>query len=190
MDEKFKEDIRNACETLKNGGIILYPTDTIWGLGCDATNEQAVKRIYEIKKRSDHKSMLMLLDDAGKLASYATVPDIALDLIEVSDKPLTIIYPEAKGIAAGLIADDKTIGIRITKEEFSRSLLQRFHKPIVSTSANISGNPSPRFYDEICEEIRQSVDYIVRYRRNDHTPASPSSIIKLGKNGEVEIIRK
>ena len=185
MNDKLKEEIRKIQEILKNGGIILYPTDTIWGLGCDATNAEAVKRIYEIKKRVDNKSMLVLLDDAGKIASYADVPAIALDLIEVADKPTTIIYPGAKRLAPGLIAEDGTIGIRITKEEFTR-----FNRPIVSTSANISGEPSPRFYEDISEEIRNAVDYIVDYRQNDHTPASPSSIIKLGLNGEIQIIRK
>lgn len=190
MNDKLKEEIRNTLEVLKNGGIILYPTDTIWGLGCDATNLEAVKRIYEIKKRADNKSMLVLLDDAGKLASYADVPDIALDLVEIADKPTTIIYPGAKRLAPNLIAEDGTVGIRITNEEFTKSLLFRYNKPIVSTSANISGEPSPRFFDEISEEVKNAVDYIVCYRQNDHKPASPSSIIKLGMGGEIEIIRK
>lgn len=190
MNDTLKEEIRKAQEVLKNGGVLLYPTDTIWGLGCDATNSEAVKRIYDIKKRSDHKSMLVLLDDPGKIASYADVPDIALDLIEVANKPTTIIYPGAKRLAPNLIAEDGSIGIRITEEEFTKSLLFRFNKPIVSTSANISGTPSPRFFDEISEEIKNAVDYIVRYRQNDHKPALPSSIIKLGIKGEIEIIRK
>lgn len=190
ITDKLKEELRNTQEILKNGGVILYPTDTIWGLGCDATNAEAVKRIYEIKKRADYKSMLVLLDDAGKIASYADVPDIALDLIEVADKPTTIIYPGAKRLAPNLIADDGTIGIRITKEEFTQSLLYRYNKPIVSTSANISGEPSPHFFDEISEEIKNAADYIVDYRRNDHKPTSPSSIIKLGMGGEIQIIRK
>ncbi len=190
MINKLKEEIRKTQEVLKNGGVILYPTDTIWGLGCDATNEEAVKRIYKIKKRSDHKSMLVLLEDAGKIASYADVPDIALDLIEVVDTPTTIIYPNAKRLASGLIAEDGTIGIRITHEEFTSSLLLRINRPLVSTSANISGEPSPRFYDEISEEIRNAVDYIVDYRRNDRHSSAPSSIIKLGMGGEIKIIRK
>ena len=190
MNEKLKEEIQKTREVLSKGGIILYPTDTIWGLGCNATNAEAVKRIYEIKKRADNKSMLVLLDDAGKIASYADVPDIALDLIEVADKPLTIIYPGAKKLASNLIAEDGTIGIRITGEEFTKSLISRFNTPLVSTSANISGKPSPRFFNEISEEICNAVDYIVDYRRNDHKPASPSSIIKLGMGGEIQIIRK
>ncbi len=144
MTDKLKEEIYQACEVLKKGGVILYPTDTIWGLGCDATNQEAVNRIYDIKQRADHKSMLVLLDDAGKIASYADVPDIALQLIEVCDKPTTIIYPNAHHLAENLIAEDRSIGIRITHEEFSKSLLYRFRKPIVSTSANISGQPTPR----------------------------------------------
>ena len=190
MNDKLKEEIRKTLGILKNGGVILYPTDTIWGLGCDATNPEAVKRIYDIKKRADNKSMLVLLDDAGKIASYADVPDIALDLIEVADKPTTIIYPGAKRLAPNLIAEDGTIGIRITREEFTRSLIFRYNKPIVSTSANLSGEPSPHFFGEISEEIKNAVDYIVDYRRNDHKPAAPSSIIKLGMGGEIQIIRK
>ncbi|MEG0795722.1 MAG: L-threonylcarbamoyladenylate synthase [Odoribacter sp.] len=190
MNDKLKEELRKTNEILRNGGVILYPTDTIWGLGCDATNEEAVKRIYDIKKRADNKSMLVLLDDAGKIGSYAHVPDIALDLIEVTDKPLTIIYPEAKGLARNLIAEDGSIGIRITSEEFTKSLLFRFHKPIVSTSANISGEPSPRFFDEISDEIKNAVDYVVDYRQQENKAATPSGIIKIGAKGEIQIIRK
>jgi L-threonylcarbamoyladenylate synthase len=190
MNDKLKEEIRKCLEVLKQGGIILYPTDTIWGLGCDATNMDAVKKIYDIKKRSDHKSMLVLLDDAGKIASYADVPDIALDLIEISNKPTTIIYPNAKRLAPNLIAEDGSIGIRITQELFTRSLLFRFNRPLVSTSANLTEQPSPRFFSEISQEIRDAVDYIVDYRREDQTPTHPSSILKLGINGEIQIIRK
>ena len=190
MNDTLKEEIRKSLEVLKQGGVILYPTDTLWGLGCDATNAEAVKRIYDIKKRADNKSMLVLLDDAGKIASYADVPEIAFDLIEVSDKPTTIIYPNAKRLATNLIAEDGSIGIRITREEFSRSLLFRFNRPIVSTSANLTGKPAPRYFEEISEEIRNAVDYIVNYRQGDRTPATPSSIIQLGVNGEIKIIRK
>lgn len=190
MNDKLKEEIRKADEVLKQGGVILYPTDTIWGLGCDATNEEAVKRIYEIKKRVESKSMLVLLDDAGKIASYADVPDIALDLIEVADKPTTIIYPGAKRLAPNLIGEEGTIGIRITNEEFSKALIFRFRKPIVSTSANVSGEPSPRFFEEISEEIRGAADYVVDFRRKETRGGVPSSIIKLGLGGQIEIIRK
>lgn len=190
MTDKLKEEVRKADEILRKGGIILYPTDTIWGIGCDATNEEAVKRIYEIKQRADSKSMLVLLDDAGKIASYADVPDIALDLIEAADKPVTIIYPGAQRLAPSLIGADQTIGIRITNEEFSKSLIYRFRKPVVSTSANISGQPSPHFFGEISDEIKAAVDHIVDFRQNETKDCAPSSIIKLGMGGEVEIIRK
>lgn len=190
MTDKIKEEVRKANEVLKNGGVILYPTDTIWGIGCDATNEEAVKRIYQIKQREDNKSMLVLLDDAGKIASYADVPDIALDLIEAADKPMTIIYPGAKRLAKNLIGQDQTIGIRITSEEFSKSLIFRFHKPIVSTSANISGQPSPQIFAEISEEIKNAVDHIVDFRQNEIKKCTPSSIIKIGMGSEIQIIRK
>lgn len=189
-DEKLKEEVRKACEILKNGGIILYPTDTIWGIGCDATNEVAVKRVYELKHREDSKAMLVLLDDVGKLASYVEVPDVAYELLEVNDKPMTIIYPNAKNLAKNLIAQDRTIGIRITSEIFTKSLLYRFRKPIVSTSANISGEPSPRCFAEISDAVKTAVDYVVGFRQEETTNSAPSSIIKLGVGGEIQIIRK
>lgn len=174
-DEKLKEEVRKACEILKNGGIILYPTDTIWGIGCDATNEVAVKRVYELKHREDSKAMLVLLDDVGKLASYVEVPDVAYELLEVNDKPMTIIYPNAKNLAKNLIAQDRTIGIRITSEIFTKSLLYRFRKPIVSTSANISGEPSPRCFAEISDAVKTAVDYVVDFRQEETTNPAPSS---------------
>lgn len=188
--ENMEEDLKKALDVLRNGGVILYPTDTIWGLGCDATNEEAVARIYRIKKRSDSKSMLVLMENINLLERYMEeVPRIAYDLIEVSDKPLTIIYPGAKNLAANLIAADGTIGIRITGESFTRQLIQRFRKPIVSTSANISGEASPATFAAISPEIREAVDYEVKYRQDELAPASPSSIIKLGVGGEIEILR-
>ena len=189
-DEKLKEEVRKACEVLKNGGIILYPTDTIWGIGCDATNELAVKRIYELKHREDNKAMLVLLDDVGKLASYVEVPDVAYELLEVNDKPMTIIYPNAKNLAKNLIAQDRTIGIRITSEVFTKALLYRFRKPIVSTSANISGEPSPKCFAEISDAVKSAVDYVVDFRQEETSNPAPSSIIKLGVGGEIQIIRK
>lgn len=189
-DEKLKEEVRKACEVLKNGGIILYPTDTIWGIGCDATNELAVKRIYELKHREDNKAMLVLLDDVGKLASYVEVPDVAYELLEVNDKPMTIIYPNAKNLAKNLIAQDRTIGIRITSEAFTKALLYRFRKPIVSTSANISGEPSPKCFAEISDAVKFVVDYVVDFRQEETSNPAPSSIIKLGVGGEIQIIRK
>jgi L-threonylcarbamoyladenylate synthase len=185
------EDIIKAVEVLKSGGIILYPTDTIWGIGCDATNEDAVQRIYEIKKREDSKSMLVLMENPALLERYIDeVPDVAWDLIEISTTPLTVIYPKAKNLAKNLIATDGSIGIRFTKETFSSQLIQRFRKPIVSTSANISGEKSPAFFNEISEEIKKQVDYIVVYRQSDLTPSKPSGIIKLGTGGKIDIIRK
>lgn len=184
-------DLKKAVEVLQNGGIILYPTDTIWGIGCDATNEKAVKKVYEIKKREDSKSMLVLMENINLLERYIEeIPEVAFDLIELSEKPVTIIYDGAKNIAQNLIASDGSIGIRITTEKFTQQLIQRFKKPIVSTSANISGEPSPANYSEISEEIKSAVDYIVEYRQDDFSKSVASSIIKLGKNGEVKVIRK
>lgn len=184
------EDLKKACEILQAGGIILYPTDTIWGIGCDATNEAAVRRVYELKHRTDNKAMLVLLDSEAKLNNYITeVPDIAWSLIEVADKPLTLIYPGARNLAPNLLGEDGSVGIRITKETFSHQLCERFRKPLVSTSANISGEPSPATFDEISDEIKQHVDYIVNYRQDDHTPSQPSNIIKLGLGGLVQVIR-
>lgn len=185
------KEISAAIETLKLGGIILYPTDTIWGLGCDATNNEAVARIYSIKKRKDEKSMLILLDDAGKLYDYVKqVPDIALNLIEVADKPLTLIYPGAQNLAENLIAEDGSIGIRIVKDEFCRKLIARFGKPVVSTSANISGMPWPPNFQKIDRSIVKLVDYVVKFRQKEDTRGKPSGIIKLGPSGEVLVIRE
>ncbi len=187
----MNEEILKALEVLHNGGLILYPTDTIWGIGCDATNTEAVKKIYQLKQREDCKSMLVLIDNAAKLNSYMDqVPEMAWDLIEFSTKPLTIIYPNAKNLAKNLIAEDKSIGIRISKEEFSNKLCQRFRKPVVSTSANISGQPSPACFNDISEEIKNSVDYIVNYRQEETINPAPSGIIKLGLGGEINIIRE
>ncbi len=185
------DDIKKALEVLKGGGVILYPTDTIWGIGCDATNEEAVQRIYEIKKREDSKSMLVLMENPALLDRYVEeVPEVAWDLVEITTTPLTVIYPGAKNLAKNLIAEDGSIGIRFTKEAFTSQLLQRFRRPLVSTSANISGEKSPAFFDEISEEIKSAVDYIVEYRQDDTTSSQPSSIIKLGPGGQIDIIRK
>ncbi len=184
------EDIKKAIEVLRSGGVILYPTDTIWGLGCDATNAEAVKRIYEIKAREETKSMLVLMDSSAKLQNYVEmVPEMAWELIEITTKPLTIIYPKGKNFAENLMNADGTIGIRITEESFSKKLCEMFKKPIVSTSANVSGKKSPMFFAEIEEEIKNKVDYIVSFRQDDKTPSNPSSIIKLGVKNEIEIIR-
>lgn len=187
----MNEDIKKAIEVLKEGGIILYPTDTIWGIGCDATNEEAVEKLYAIKQRDKSKSMLILLDNPVKLQTYIQeVPDIAWDLIDLTDKPLTIILDGAKNLATNLISNDGSIGIRITAEDFSRELCMRFRKPIVSTSANITGQPTPQSFNQIGPQILELVDYVVEYRQNEMSKQTPSSIIKLEANGNINIIRK
>lgn len=187
----MNEDIKKAFDVLIAGGLILYPTDTIWGIGCDATNEGAVRRVYELKKRIDSKALIVLVDNPIKLDFYIDgVPDIAWDLIEVADKPLTIVYDNARNVASNLIAEDGSLAIRVTKEKFSAELCKRFRKAIVSTSANVSGGPSPANFDEISEEIKSGVDYIVNYRQDDISKSKSSSIIKLGKTGEIKIIRE
>lgn len=193
-----KEDFQEALRVLRAGGIILYPTDTVWGIGCDATNEEAVQAIFRLKQRSDAKSMLCLLDAPGKLQGYVTVPDVAWDLLECTapdresnyqPRPLTIIYPDAKGVAPSLLAEDGSLGIRLTDEPFTKMLCTQLHRPLVSTSANISGHATPRFFCEIAKEIIDGVDYVCRFRQHDHTPTRPSQIIKVGRGGEIEIIR-
>lgn len=189
--ESFHEDVKQALEVLRKGGVILYPTDTIWGLGCDATNALAVKRIFDIKQRDDFKSMLILLENPNRISGYIDeMPEVAWDLIEFSEKPLTIIYDKAKNLANNLIAVDGSIGIRITREAFTCELLKRFRKPIVSTSANISGNPSPDCFDEIPVAIKSQVDYVVNYRQDEKRNPVPSSIIKLGATGLIKILRE
>lgn len=187
----YKEDIEKACKVMYEGGIILYPTDTIWGIGCDATNEEAVKKVYEIKKRIDSKALIVLVDSPAKVNSHVSaMPEVAWDLIELTTKPLTIIYDNARDLATNLLAEDGSVGIRVTDEPFSKDLCFRFKKPIVSTSANISGEPSPQNFGEVSDEIKSAVDYIVKYRQDDMEKAKPSSIIKLGNGGEIKIIRQ
>lgn len=187
----LSEEIKKAKNVLYQGGIILYPTDTIWGIGCDATNEKAVQKIYEIKRRAESKSMLVLVDSFPKLSYYLReVPDLAYDLTDLSEKPLTIIYEGARNLASNLIAEDGSIGIRITTESFSKGLCQTFRKAIVSTSANRAGEPSPRCFQEISEEILKAVDYVVDYRQEETEAHSASSIIKLGLHGDIKIIRE
>lgn len=191
MHQEMIEDIKKACQVMNEGGVILYPTDTIWGIGCDATNEEAVRRVYDIKQRSDSKAMLVLVDSAVKVDFYVQdVPEVAWDLIEVADKPLTIIYSGARNLAPNLIAEDGSVGIRVTNEEFSKRLCQQFRKAIVSTSANISGQPSPGNFSEITEELKSLVDYVVEYRQDEMGHPKPSSIIKLDKGGVIKIIRE
>lgn len=183
-------DMAQAVKVLKQGGVILYPTDTIWGIGCDATNPEAVKRIYEIKQRSDSKALIVLANSDAMIANYvANPPEIAWNVIELATKPTTIIFDQGRNLAPNLLASDGSIGFRLTKEAFSNQLCFHLRKPIVSTSANISGQPSPKTFRDISDEIRNQVDYIVSYRQNDHTSSLPSSIIKLGNAGDVKIIR-
>lgn len=187
----MNEEIKKACQVLAEGGVILYPTDTIWGIGCDATNAEAVKRVYDIKRRQDSKAMLVLVDSPVKVDFYVKdVPDIAWDLIELADKPMTIIYDGARNLAENLLAEDGSVGIRVTGEAFSKRLCQQFRKAIVSTSANISGEPSPACFADISEEVKQAVDYIVDFRRDEPAGAKPSGIIKLEAGGVFKIIRK
>lgn len=184
-------DVRQALEVLQRGGIILYPTDTVWGIGCDATNAEAVERIYAIKQRADSKALITLVDSPAKIQAHvAEMPDVAWDLIDVAVKPLTIIYDGARHLAPNLLAEDGSIAMRVTNEAFSKQLCMRFKKPIVSTSANISGAPTPATFAQIDEQIKQAVDYICQTRQEETTPAVPSSIIKLGVGGEIKIIRE
>lgn len=198
-----KEDIQAALKVLREGGIIVYPTDTVWGLGCDATNAEAVKRLYALKEREDSKSMLVLLDSPAKLNYYvADVPEAAWALLEASDysehsdyseysdqKPLTIIYPGARNMASNLIAEDGSVGIRITHEPFSKALCEQLRHPLVSTSANISGHPTARFFHEIEQVVLDRADYVCQFRREDDVPCEPSSIIKVNTDGTFRIIR-
>lgn len=187
----LQDDIKKAFEVLRDGGVILYPTDTVWGIGCDATNAEAVRRVYDIKKREDSKALLVLVDSPVKVDFYVRdVPEVAWDLIELSEKPLTIIYDNARNLASNLVAEDGSIGIRVTNEDFSRSLCQRFRKAIVSTSANISGQPTPSNFSEISEDVKSQVDYIVGYRQDDMNHPKPSSILKLGEGAEIKVIRE
>lgn len=185
------DEAKRAIEVMRKGGVILYPTDTVWGIGCDATNEEAVKRIYEIKKRVDNKAMLLLVDSPDRIVRYvAKIPAVAWDLIDLTTKPLTIIYDGARNLAPNLLAEDGSVGIRVTSELFSKELCYRFQKAVVSTSANISGEPTPRFFAEISPEIIEAVDYVVNYKQLDKGKPKPSSIIKLSENGVVTIIRE
>ncbi len=187
----LQDEVKKAVEVMKNGGVILYPTDTVWGIGCDATNPDAVKKVYEIKRRDDSKALICLVDSEARLSRYVrNVADVTWDMIELATKPLTIIFDKANGLAPNLLADDGSVGIRITKEEFSKELCFRFQKPIVSTSANISGEPTAQTFDEISDEIKNSVDYVVRYNQRCKEKHQPSSIVKIDENGKFQIIRE
>ena len=187
----LQDEIKKAVEVLRKGGVILCPTDTVWGIGCDATNAEAVKRVYEIKKRADSKALICLVDSESRLCRYVrNVADVTWDMIELSTKPLTVIFDNATGLAENLLAEDGSVGIRVTREEFSKELCYRFQKPIVSTSANISGEPTAMTFDEIDDEIKNAVDYVVRYNQRCKEKHMPSSIIKISASGEFTIIRE
>lgn len=186
----MRDVLKTALEVLRNGGLILYPTDTIWGIGCDATNPEAVEKIIDLKGRSSDKSMIVLLDNPGRLTSYLReVPEVAYDLIEYSDKPLTIVYDNARNLAPNVIAEDGSVGIRIVRHSFCEQLIQRFRKPIVSTSANLSGQASPRNFQEVEAEIRSGVQYVVPLEQQKSEDAVASRIIKLGPSGQYHLIR-
>ncbi|MEI3797420.1 MULTISPECIES: L-threonylcarbamoyladenylate synthase [unclassified Chitinophaga] len=186
----FEDDISAAMPVLRTGGLILYPTDTIWGIGCDATDETAVQKIYALKKRSESKSLVVLLADAKDLLHYVANPrpDMA-DIIAGFTRPTTVIYEGALGLAPNVISEDGSIAIRIVKDPFCRHLIKRLRKPLVSTSANISGEPSPASFREVSANIRNGVDYVVKYRQNDETTSAASRIIRINKDGSIVIIR-
>lgn len=182
--------IAEALEVLKRGGVILYPTDTVWGIGCDATNEAAVARVFEIKRRSEAKSLVLLACDLDMIAKHIKeIPNIAIDLVEVNDAPMTIIYPSAQYLAPNVVAEDGSVGIRIPLNDFCVKLVRKLRRPLVSTSANISGEETPSCFAEISPEIVSAVDYVVPAALEQDSTGRASQIIKLGLRGEVEIIR-
>jgi len=187
----FNEDLKYSLDVLKHGGILLYPTDTIWGLGCDATNSAAVEKIFLVKTRTESKSLIILVNGIDMLERYVRdIPEAALELAGVSDAPLTIIYPQGKNLAAGICGEDGSVAIRICNEPFCNELISRLRKPLVSTSANLSGKPSPANFSEIDEAIITQADYTVKYRQNDRQKHSPSPVISIDKNGVLKILRK
>ena len=191
LDAAARDDIRRAVDVMNRGGIILYPTDTIWGIGCDATNPEAVRRVFDVKQRDDAKALITLVDSEAKVQFYVReVPDVAWDLIELSEKPLTIVYDGARNLAPNLLAADGSAGIRITREAFSRELCFRFRRAVVSTSANISGRPAPSCFADIAPELLRAVDYVCTSRRDEPPAGRASSVIKLGAHGEVAVIRE
>lgn len=190
MKNEFGTDLANALKVLRSGGVILYPTDTIWGLGCDATNVQAVRRIYEIKKRAENKSLIILVNSVPMLERYIdNPPEVALEIAELSEKPLTVVYDRGRSLADGVASEDGSVGVRVCSEPFCDELITGLRKPIVSTSANLSGSSAPAIFDEISEEMKSAVDYVCLWRQDDRSRATPSSVIKVSGNGVVKIIR-
>ena len=190
-DEKVQDDLRRAVDTMRRGGVILYPTDTIWGLGCDARNSEAVRHVFEIKRRADSKALITLVDSLAMLdATVEEVPEVAEQLIEAAVDPVTIIYDHGRGVAPELLAPDGSIGIRLTREPFSAALCHMMRGPVMSTSANISGEPAPLDFASITPEIRDAVDYVCESRRDDPPAPKASSVIKISSGGLFKIIRK
>lgn len=190
MESPFEIDVKNCINTLQNGGVILYPTDTIWGLGCDVRNENAIQKIFEIKKREPQKSFVLLMTDAKQLAKYIANPPLELEaILEKFTTPTTIIYPDAINLSNSLLAKDGSVAVRITQDPFCRSLIKRLKSPIVSTSANLSGEPGAGNFRLIGEIIKNQVDYIVKWRQDDEQIAEPSSILKLNTDGSFAKIR-
>jgi len=190
MKSEFTDDIRNALKILRAGGVILYPTDTIWGLGCDATNAEAVSKIYDIKQRASNISLIVLVNSADMLTRYVDhPPEVALQIAELSDTPLTIVYDRGRSLAGGVASDDGSVGVRICNDPFCDELITALRKPLVSTSANISGDITPAIFDEISGEVKASVDYICLWRQDDRSRAKASSVIRVSGNGVVKILR-
>ena len=190
MTSQFNTDIEACLRVLESGGLILYPTDTIWGIGCDATNEAAVEKIFTLKKRIETKALIVLIADERSLLQYVASPHIEVfDYIQGVSKPTTIIYENAIGLAVNLLAEDGSVGIRICADEFCKHLIKRFRKPIVSTSANVSGFPPPKVFSDIDIAVKEGVDYVVHYRQDDTIPVEPSAVVKCNKDGRFTILR-
>jgi L-threonylcarbamoyladenylate synthase len=190
MKSEFGTDLAGALKVLRAGGVILYPTDTVWGLGCDATNAKAVSRVYEIKQRAENKSLIILVNSVAMLERYVeNPPEVAIEMAELSEKPLTVVYDRGRSLAEGVASSDGSVGVRVCTEPFCDALIDALRKPLVSTSANISGSNSPAIFDEISEEVKAAVDYVCLWRQDDRSRATPSSVIKVSGNGIVKILR-
>lgn len=190
MNEPYVQEAEAAVEVLRSGGTLLYPTDTVWGLGCDATNHAAVEKIYQAKQRPDGKALVVLVAEERDVLQYVAALDLAVfDFIQAQSKPTTVVFDGAVGLADNLIAADGSVAIRVVQDPFCRYLIKRLRKPIVSTSANVSGEPAPRFFREVSKEITDAVDCVVRWRQHDETPATPSQIVRWKGNGSFEVIR-
>ncbi len=190
MKSEFGTDLAGALKVLRAGGVILYPTDTVWGLGCDATNAKAVSRVYEIKQRAENKSLIILVNSVAMLERYVeNPPEVAIEMAELSEKPLTVVYDRGRSLAEGVASSDGSVGVRVCTEPFCDAIIDALRKPLVSTSANISGSNSPAIFDEISEEVKAAVDYVCLWRQDDRSRATPSSVIKVSGNGIVKILR-